>query len=72
MQRLYSRYRIILTRAHCRWHSTPTLGNWPFRTFWDYPFEEVGELWAQLLFLLSFLVVLDGRLGQLGAKGAAS
>ena len=46
-----------------------TLRGWTFRAFWDYPFEEVGELWAQLLFLLSFLVVLNGRLGQLELVG---
>jgi hypothetical protein len=42
-----------------------TLRQWPWWRFWDYPFEEIGELWAQLLFLLSFLSVLHGRLGQL-------
>lgn len=31
--------------------------------FWTSAFEETGELWAELLFLLSFLVVLRGRLG---------
>ena len=36
-----------------------------FAEFWDYAFEEVGELWAQLLFLLAFLVVLRGRLAEL-------
>ena len=45
--------------------SDATLRDWPFRTFWDYPFEEIGELWAQLLFLLAFASVLRGRLGQL-------
>ncbi len=39
--------------------------DWPFRLFWDYAFEEVGEIWAQLLFMLSFLIVLHGRLGEL-------
>ena len=43
------------------------MADWPFQQyrFWDYVFEEVGEIWAQLLFLLSFLIVLHGRLGQL-------
>ncbi len=35
---------------------------WPFWRFWDYTFEEVGEIWAQLLFLASFLVILNKRL----------
>ncbi len=42
------------------------LQDWEYRLFWDYTFEEVGEIWAQLLFLCSFLVVLHGRLGRLG------
>ena len=46
-----------------------TIRAWPLHTFWDYPFEEVGELWAQLLCLLSFLTVLHGRLGQLQMRG---
>lgn len=33
--------------------------------FWTSVFEEVGEIWAQLFFLLAFLVVLHGRLGSL-------
>ena len=35
----------------------------PLPGFWDSVFEEVGEIWAQLLFALSFLCVLHGRLG---------
>ncbi len=41
----------------------------PFYRFWTSAFEEIGELWAQLLFALSFLVLLDARLGRLGAAG---
>ncbi len=48
-----------------------TLREWPLHTFWDYPFEEVGELWAQLGFLVAFLVVLRGRLGELAGSGEA-
>lgn len=36
--------------------------NLPMADFWNYVFEEIGELWAQCLFLLSFLVVLRARL----------
>jgi hypothetical protein len=32
--------------------------------FWTSAFEEIGELWAQLLFLVSFWLVLDLRLEQ--------
>lgn len=39
---------------------------WPQWRFWDYAFEEVGEIWAQLLFLWSFVVVLHGKLGRMG------
>lgn len=39
--------------------------DWPYVQFWNYTFEEVGEVWAQLLFLLAFLLVLNGRFGQL-------
>lgn len=35
------------------------------RIFWASVFEEVGEIWAQLLFLLSFIIILRWRLGQL-------
>lgn len=49
--------------------SDATLRSWPLATFWDYPFEEIGELWAQLLCLLAFLTVLHGRLGLLQARG---
>jgi hypothetical protein len=42
----------------------------PFPDFWTSAFEEVGELWAQLLFGLSFLVLLDDRLRRLGDRGA--
>lgn len=44
------------------------MSDWPYRRFWDYPFEEVGEIWAQLLFLISFLIVLHSRLGRLAAR----
>lgn len=36
--------------------------------FWTSAFEEVGEIWAQLLFLLAFVVVLHSRLGRLGSR----
>ncbi len=39
--------------------------HWPAHRFWDYTFEELGEVWAQFLFLLSFLAVLSARLAQL-------
>jgi len=45
--------------------SDATLRSWPLATLWDYPFEEIGELWAQLLCLLAFLTVAHGRLGQI-------
>ena len=51
--------------------SDAALASWPARTFWDYPFEEVGELWAQLLCLLSLLAVLHGRLGLLTRSESA-
>ncbi len=38
---------------------------WPAHRFWESAFEESGELLAQLLFLLSFLTVLHGRLGTM-------
>lgn len=38
------------------------LAEWPAWRFWDYTFEELAEVWAQLLFLLCFLVVLSRRL----------
>lgn len=40
---------------------------WQYRRFWDYTFEELGEVWAQLFFLLSFLIVLHGRFGRLAS-----
>lgn len=40
-----------------------TLRQWPNWRFWDYPFEEVGEVWAQLLFLLAFLSLLHHWMG---------
>ena len=40
---------------------------WPFHHFWTSAFEEVGEIWAQMLFALAFLVLLDARLRRLGA-----
>ena len=43
----------------------PEVRHWPMRRFWTSVFEETGELWAQLLFLLSFLIVLAGRAGAL-------
>lgn len=39
-----------------------TLQQWPYWRFWDYTFEEIGEVWAQLLFLLAFLNILYNRL----------
>lgn len=33
--------------------------------FWTSVFEEVGEIWAQLLFLYAFLIILYHRLGEL-------
>ncbi len=48
---------------------------WPAHRFWESAFEESSELLAQLLFLLSFLSVLHGRLGVmeriLNAEGTA-
>ncbi len=35
--------------------NTPTIQRLPFWRFWDYPFEEVGEVWAQWLFLAAFV-----------------
>lgn len=45
---------------------------WVFGQFWTSAFEEVGELWAQMLFAFSFLLLLDGRLLQLGAAGSGA
>ncbi len=39
--------------------------SWPFPHFWTSAFEETGEIWSQLLFLLSFLTVLQSRLIEL-------
>lgn len=39
--------------------------SWPAAGFWDYTAEEVGEIWAEMLFLGAFLTVLDRRLAQL-------
>ncbi len=36
--------------------------------FWTSAFEEVGEIWAQLLFLLAFLLVVHSRLGRLAPR----
>lgn len=48
-----------------------TVQGWPAWRFWDYTFEEMGEIWAELLFLLAFLGVLSRRLGELaGIEGA--
>jgi hypothetical protein len=38
---------------------------WRHGWFWNYVFEETGELWAQLLFLLAFLLLLHDRLTRL-------
>ena len=47
------------------------MAEWPMRRFLDYTFEEVGEIWAQLFFLLSFLCVFAWRLeGMSDAKRA--
>lgn len=43
----------------------PVTRSWPLGRFWTSVYEEVAELWAQFLFLLSFLTVLRGRLKQL-------
>ncbi len=42
---------------------------WSTRRFWDYTFEEVGEMWAGLLFLLSFLALLRTRVERLAGAG---
>lgn len=42
------------------------MAGWAWRRFLDYTFEEVGEIWAQLLFLLSFLRVLAWRAQDVG------
>ena len=41
------------------------MAGWPLRRFLDYTFEEVAEIWAELLLLLSFLAVLAWRAGTL-------
>ncbi len=38
---------------------------WPLGVFWNSIFEETGEIWAQYLFLLAFLVLLRRRFEQL-------
>lgn len=43
----------------------PVVKKWPLRGFWTSAFEEIGELWAQYLFLVAFLTVLKKRLGLL-------
>jgi hypothetical protein len=50
----------------------PTMREWPAYRFWDNPFEEVGELWAQLLCLLAFLKVLQHRVTDCDRPGEAS
>ncbi len=35
--------------------TTEAIRRLPFWRFWDYPFEEVGEVWAQWLFLAAFV-----------------
>lgn len=42
--------------------------DWIARRFWDYTFEEIGEMWAGLLFLLAFVAVLRARLERLAAR----
>jgi hypothetical protein len=37
--------------------------------FWTSAFEEIGEIWAQLLFLVAFWLVLDLRLAAAPAAG---
>ena len=37
---------------------TSALQHLPYWRFWDYPFEEVGEVWAQWLFLAAFATLL--------------
>ena len=41
------------------------LASWPAPGFWDYTAEEVGEVWAEMLFLGAFLLALDRRLADL-------
>ncbi|MEL7450556.1 MAG: hypothetical protein AAFN78_15190 [Pseudomonadota bacterium] len=41
------------------------IATWPAPGFWDYTAEEVGEIWAEMLFLGAFLLVLDRRLADL-------
>ncbi len=41
------------------------IATWPAPGFWDYTAEEVGEVWAEMLFLGAFLLVLDRRLAEL-------
>ena len=61
---------LILTLPSIVIDSLTDIEHWPMWRFWDYAFEEVGEAWAQLLFLLSFLVVLHTRLERLkGERG---
>lgn len=43
----------------------------PFPNFWTSVFEEVGELWAQMFFAMSFLVLLDDRLTRLTGSPAS-
>jgi len=47
------------------------IGQWPMPRFWTSVFEEVGEIWGQLLFLLSFLVVLGRRIERAQRLGTA-
>lgn len=48
------------------------LRSWPLYHFWHSVFEEVSEIWAQLLFLLAFVTVLRGRLQTLAAGSAGT
>ena len=41
------------------------VSQWPGSPFWDSAFEEMGELWAQFLFLCSFMAAFVARLKRL-------
>ena len=45
--------------------------SWPLGRFWTSAFEEVGELWAQFLFLLAFVDTLTARLKQVAGGDPA-
>ena len=42
----------------------------PLGAFWDSAFEEVPEIWAQCLFLVSFSIVLRDRFARIRAAGS--